>query len=255
VGIPLIPVLYLLLVLFLLFGTVAVYCFVGRQLGRWFHVAAVEAPFIALLAGALVITIFYTIPLLGCLVWCIITPLGIGAALWAAFGGKSAAEAEIVPVSASGSVSSYSPPLSTATVEAPVSAPPPALVNEAATLPRAGFWIRFLATLIDWLVVGLASLIVPIPSAFIILWLAYHICLWNWRGTTIGGIVLSLKVARLDGQAMNVEVAVIRCFSGFLSAMPCFLGFFWVGWDMQQQSWHDKIAGTTIVKVPYRLSL
>jgi len=33
------------------------------------------------------------------------------------------------------------------------------------------------------------------------------------------------------------------------------LGFFWAGWDQQKQAWHDKIAGTFMVKVSKGVSL
>jgi uncharacterized RDD family membrane protein YckC len=79
--------------------------------------------------------------------------------------------------------------------------------------------------------------------------------MWAWKSTTVGGIVLGLKCVRLDGRPMNVSIALIRTLAAFLSAAPCFLGFFWVGWDKETQSWHDKIAGTTIVKVPQGSSL
>ncbi len=34
------------------------------------------------------------------------------------------------------------------------------------------------------------------------------------------------------------------------SALAMFLGFFWAGWDPEMQSWHDRIAGTIVVRVP-----
>ena len=37
---------------------------------------------------------------------------------------------------------------------------------------------------------------------------------------------------------------------GFLSLFVAGLGFIWVAFDDEKQSWHDKIAGTTIVRVP-----
>ena len=27
-----------------------------------------------------------------------------------------------------------------------------------------------------------------------------------------------------------------------------FLGFFWIGWDDRKQGWHDKLAGTLVVR-------
>jgi uncharacterized RDD family membrane protein YckC len=38
--------------------------------------------------------------------------------------------------------------------------------------------------------------------------------------------------------------------TSFLSALPIFIGFFWASWDPERQSWHDKIAGTVIARMP-----
>jgi uncharacterized RDD family membrane protein YckC len=85
--------------------------------------------------------------------------------------------------------------------------------------------------------------------------MAYHIGMWTWKATTIGGIVLGIKVVRLDGQPMNFAVAFVRCLSSVFSIVALGLGFFWAGWDRERQAWHDKIAGTVIVRVPRGVSL
>jgi uncharacterized RDD family membrane protein YckC len=64
-----------------------------------------------------------------------------------------------------------------------------------------------------------------------------------------------LKVVRTDGTPVTVLVALVRCLFSFLSGLVLFLGFFWIGWDHEKQGWHDKIAGTVVVKVPEGLAL
>jgi uncharacterized RDD family membrane protein YckC len=54
---------------------------------------------------------------------------------------------------------------------------------------------------------------------------------------------------------MTFATAFVRCLAGFFSAVTLFLGFFWAGWDREKQSWHDKIAGTTMVRLPKGVSL
>jgi uncharacterized RDD family membrane protein YckC len=34
-----------------------------------------------------------------------------------------------------------------------------------------------------------------------------------------------------------------------------FLGFFWIIWDAEKQGWHDKIAGTVVVRLPRGMPL
>ena len=71
-----------------------------------------------------------------------------------------------------------------------------------------------------------------------------------WKGTTIGGIVLKLQVVRSDGRSPSFLVAFVRALAGAFSAVVFFLGFFWIGWDADKQGWHDKIAGTYVVRLP-----
>ncbi len=125
---------------------------------------------------------------------------------------------------------------------------------ECAALPRAGFWIRFAAMALDLVLLGWVFTAVPNPL-FIFLLIAYHVALWTWKGTTIGGIVCGLKVVRVDGRDVDFTVALVRSLGAVFSVLALGLGFFWAGWTAERQSWHDKIAGTVIVKVPKGMSL
>jgi uncharacterized RDD family membrane protein YckC len=84
--------------------------------------------------------------------------------------------------------------------------------------------------------------------ALIVLWTAYHIGMWAWRGATVGGMVLGLRIVQTNGQPLTLGVAVVRSLASFLSAAALLLGFFWAGWSAQKQSWHDIIAGTYVLK-------
>jgi uncharacterized RDD family membrane protein YckC len=39
------------------------------------------------------------------------------------------------------------------------------------------------------------------------------------------------------------------------STMVMFVGFLWIAWDKEKQGWHDKIAGTVVVRLPHTQSL
>ncbi len=99
------------------------------------------------------------------------------------------------------------------------------------------------------IVSGLAGLMHYFP-AFLIAALAYFTGMWAWRGTTVGGIVLGLKVVRVDGQPVTFAVALVRALAGAFSIVVLFLGMFWIGWDSEKQGWHDKIAGTVVLHLP-----
>jgi len=126
----------------------------------------------------------------------------------------------------------------------------PAGAVPAEALPRAGFWRRFAATAID----GFAFVALGGVTGLLFWglggWAIYQVGMWAWKGTTLGGMIAGIKVARLDGRPMDAPVALLRCLASYLSAVPMFLGFFWAGFDPEKQTWHDKIAGTIVVRVP-----
>ena len=44
--------------------------------------------------------------------------------------------------------------------------------------------------------------------------------------------------------------ALVRALAGLLSLAASGIGFLWILRDPERQGWHDKIAGTYVVKVP-----
>lgn len=120
-------------------------------------------------------------------------------------------------------------------------------------LPRAGFWRRILAALLDMILVGIFA---PIMGRWLpLVGVIYFVAMWTWKGTTIGGILLRLKVIRTDGRPVNFAVALVRSLSSCFSLLVLMLGFIWVAWDREKQAWHDKIAGTIVVRMPSDFSL
>lgn len=123
------------------------------------------------------------------------------------------------------------------------------------TLPRAGFWIRAAALLIDLILIGV--IFGPLSAGHLILpgLAAYGAVMWKYKGTTIGGIVCGLRVVRLDDRPLDWQTTVVRALGCFLSLAVAGLGFVWVVFDSERQSWHDKIAGTVVVRPPRGASL
>jgi uncharacterized RDD family membrane protein YckC len=138
----------------------------------------------------------------------------------------------------------------------PATQPVPAPVaGEAYALPRASFWERMGAGLLDMVLAGaLCGFVGGPPFGFLVI-LAYFVGMWAWKGTTIGGLVANLKVVRLDDKPVTIVVALVRGLGAAFSAMVFFLGFFWIAWDRERQGWHDMIAGTVVVRVPRGRSL
>lgn len=122
---------------------------------------------------------------------------------------------------------------------------------DVSSFPKATLWQRLLAAILDLILISIAAGIVHLrPPFFLIVALAYFVGMWTWRGTTIGGIVLKLKVVRPDGRPLTVVVALVRGLAAAFSAVVLFLGFLWIAWDKDKQGWHDKIAGTEVIRLP-----
>ena len=131
--------------------------------------------------------------------------------------------------------------------------PPPGAAAQplTASMPRAGFWLRMAALFLDVLLVGFAMSVLQHHFSMNLLLLAiYGAVMWKLRGSTVGGIVCDLKVVRVDGRPVDWETAIVRALGCFLSLAVAGLGFIWIAFDDAQQAWHDKIAGTVVVRVP-----
>jgi uncharacterized RDD family membrane protein YckC len=173
---------------------------------------------------------------------------------WTASASPAAAGAAAIGAAAAGAAAA---PESSAAAGAvpPASAPPPSAPHVpvpphiTAAMPRAGFWIRMAALSLDVLLVGFVmSLLHPFGNFHILILAIYGAVMWKLRGTTVGGIVCDLHVVRLDGRPVDWETAIVRALGCFLSLFVVFLGFIWIAFDANGQAWHDKIAGTVVVR-------
>jgi uncharacterized RDD family membrane protein YckC len=80
--------------------------------------------------------------------------------------------------------------------------------------------------------------------------IAYFTFFWTLVGFTPGKALLGLKVVKKNGTKPSFFRSLLRFFAYWVSAIPIFLGFFWVLWDSKRQGWHDKIAGTQVIYTP-----
>ncbi len=70
----------------------------------------------------------------------------------------------------------------------------------------------------------------------------------GFGGSTIGKLILRLKVVKKDGLDIGYLDSFIRFVGYFISSIPVFLGFLWSCIDSNSQAWHDKIAGTVVIE-------
>ena len=132
----------------------------------------------------------------------------------------------------------------------------------------AGFWIRFGATLIDVIII---LIVTGIPLTFIYgeqywggeqlisgVWdvllsyvLPFVATIWFWLRFfgTPGKMATKLKIVDAKtGNRLSLLQAIGRYFAYIPAALPLGLGFIWVGIDKKKQGWHDKLAGTVVVR-------
>lgn len=123
--------------------------------------------------------------------------------------------------------------------------------------PRASFFRRLGATIIDWILVSIVA--VPLELAVrrggFVIGLAIAIVYFGYlegsqSGQTVGKRALGIRVIDFQsGGPIGFGRAVIRYAGRYVSGIPCFLGYFWMLWDRERQCWHDKFANDVVVPV------
>lgn len=272
IGVLLIPLVGLAHIAFTILGKTAVLQYFGLGFLRRSDSGQKANPLLAFVIGFVIVTVVYMIPVAGLLLWILLGPFALGAAVLTVFrsmrkngNGGTAAGIPFNPQQSPSGAYGNSPGIPQPpapgdrssegeTASSSYAAPPSSHFQaEPIVLPRAGFWIRLGAVALDALLLGF--LLVFTGKLFIFFWVAYHVAMWTWKGTTIGGIICRLKVVRLDGRPPDFAASLVRSLASFFSAMALGLGFFWAGWTREKQSWHDMIAGTVIVRVPQSIHL
>ncbi len=141
-------------------------------------------------------------------------------------------------------------------------------MGQASSGHYAGFWIRLAATVID--TVLLTVIIVPLllsiygleyldsqsmfrgPMDFLIQCVfpaLAVIVFWKYGSATPGKMLLALKIVDADtGGRLSVGQCVARYFAYSVSMLPLGLGFLWIAFDGKKQAWHDKLAGTVVIR-------
>ena len=178
--------------------------------------------------GLAACTLVYMVPVLGFATWTAVGVIGLGAAATTFF--------DSLRREHSG--------------EHTVRAPSTALA-EGKEFPVAGFASRLGAVVLDIILVMIVSALLDLEGGFVAaIFLAYHVALWTWKGTTVGGIICQVRVVRTDGGAVLFTDALVRGLATIFSVAVAGLGWLWILWDADRQAWHDKIAGTFVVRVP-----
>lgn len=123
----------------------------------------------------------------------------------------------------------------------------------------AGFWKRFVAILIDGVILGIVETLIgfilskvglePLLGlvSLVISW-CYFACMESSeRQATIGKMALGIKVVSLEGERVSFARATGRYFSKIFSGLIICIGYMMAGFTEKKQALHDKIASTLVV--------
>jgi uncharacterized RDD family membrane protein YckC len=139
-------------------------------------------------------------------------------------------------------------------------------------LEYVGFWPRVWASIVDTVIILCATLPVLVviygwayfeddsmvhgPADALISWglpAVAVILFWLKKQATPGKMMVSARVVdAVTGKTMTPGQSIGRYLGYFVSALPLGLGLLWVAWDPKKQGWHDKLAGTVVVRARKR---
>lgn len=150
----------------------------------------------------------------------------------------------------------------------------------------AGFWLRFVAHMIDMIIIGIVSFVILIPllgvlglaafmgnsheafdgetpgfivamvSTYLVFGLAILACSWLYfalmessaKGGTLGKMAIGIMVTDMTGNRISFGRATGRYFAKILSQMILMIGFLMAGFTQQKQALHDILAGCLVVR-------
>jgi uncharacterized RDD family membrane protein YckC len=144
-----------------------------------------------------------------------------------------------------------------------------------------GFWIRFVAVIIDGIIVSIPAIILGVivgilaavangasgnsgsssttNAAFsgatllvdlisFAITIGYFVYFWG-KGQTLAMRLFHLRVADANtGQPIGYGRAALRYVGYILSVVVCYIGLIWAAFDSRKQGWHDKIASTVVLQ-------
>jgi uncharacterized RDD family membrane protein YckC len=75
---------------------------------------------------------------------------------------------------------------------------------------------------------------------------------WRRLGQTLGMQVWRIRIQTPDGRRIRWTQCILRFMGGLLSALPLGLGYWWMLWDKESKTWHDKYSLSEVVLLPPR---
>ena len=119
---------------------------------------------------------------------------------------------------------------------------------------RSGFLARLGASFLDGIILLVPLVILtsalrgPGYVLALILQAAYFIYFEGNSGQTLGKRAASIRVVDPNGErTIGYPRAFVRWIGRYISALPLYLGYLWMLWDGEKQTWHDKLARCVVI--------
>lgn len=136
----------------------------------------------------------------------------------------------------------------------------------------AGFWIRFVAKLVDGILIGIPGWIIQFGSMalvdtsnpdnggvvavlMIVGWLvsfALQFVYFTWMhgkfGATVGKMACGLRVVTASGAKITYGMAAARFFAELVSAIILYIGYIMAGFDEEKRALHDRLCNTRVIR-------
>ena len=160
------------------------------------------------------------------------------------------------------------------------------ITTDGAEVKYAGFWLRFVAYIIDDLILGLAGFLVSLPFIggivfsgikisenpdaaeniatgvmgiigsvmgmvliiAVLAWLYFALMESSKNQATLGKMALGLKVTDLEGNRISFGRATGRFFGKIISGMILYIGYILAGLTEKKQALHDMMAGCLVIR-------
>lgn len=142
---------------------------------------------------------------------------------------------------------------------------------DASNQQYVGFWARFIAVIVNSIILGVILWILMkalgielsfggSPEALeaqmqkvqvlnLIVGIVFFIGAWIAMQTDPGKMLFGAVIVDAKTGAKPTTLQFVLRYLGYIvSTIPLGLGFLWVAWDARKQGFHDKIAGTVVVK-------
>lgn len=263
VGLPAVPLLWFAVFLAVILGRVGVTRWIGgRVMPEEFPGDRSEAAR-SVAIGFAVLCVAYMVPVLGFAAWTVLGVLALGAATTTVATSlrrenPKSAESDPIPTVAlpqAGTAEATGPgPLPSVGLDQPDGESGAGEAEQGdrgsqVDLPLAAFPARICAVALDFVPFAVMCQMLHIDFLLtLLLFVVYNSAMWAWRGTTVGGMICRIRVIRADGRELAIGDGIVRGMASVVSVAFLGLGWLWAAWDEKRQAWHDRAAGTYVVR-------